>query len=93
MKILILLLFTTLTFAQSEIVIGSGSLGSGSLIVTANVNSISLNTNNIFLIGYNLYPTARECAFASIGEGMTDIQANVFYNIVQQFQTMLSRQI
>ena len=35
----------------------------------------------------------RECAFASIGFGLTDTQAANFYNAVQAFQTTLSRQV
>ena len=35
----------------------------------------------------------RECAFASIGDGLTDTQASNFYTAVQAFQTTLSRQV
>ena len=34
-----------------------------------------------------------ECAFASIGNGLTDIQASDFYTAVQTFQTTLGRQV
>jgi hypothetical protein len=34
-----------------------------------------------------------ECAFASIGDGLTDTQASDFYTAVQTFQTSLSRQV
>ena len=37
--------------------------------------------------------SAKECAFASIGDGMTDSQATTFYNLVQALQTALSRQV
>lgn len=33
----------------------------------------------------------RECALASIGQGLTDAQAATFYNIVQNFETALGR--
>jgi hypothetical protein len=35
----------------------------------------------------------RECAFASIGSGLSDAEAITFYNIVQTFQTTLNRQV
>lgn len=34
-----------------------------------------------------------QCAFASIGDGLTDTQASDFYTAVQAFQTTLSRQV
>jgi hypothetical protein len=35
----------------------------------------------------------KECAFSSIGDGLTDTQASNFYTAVQAFQTTLSRQV
>lgn len=37
--------------------------------------------------------TDRQCAFASIGDGLSDAQASDFYTNVQTFNTTLSRQI
>jgi hypothetical protein len=37
--------------------------------------------------------TNEQCAFASIGDGLTDTQAGNFYTAVQAFQTTLSRQV
>jgi hypothetical protein len=39
------------------------------------------------------YFTVRQCAFASLGDGLTDTQASNFYTAVQAFQTTLSRAI
>jgi len=39
------------------------------------------------------YFTVRQCAFASMGDGLTDAQAGNFYTAVQTFQTTLSRQV
>jgi len=39
------------------------------------------------------YPSTREYAFASIGDGLTDTQATNFYTAIQAFQTTLSRQV
>jgi len=35
----------------------------------------------------------KECAFASIGDGLTDAEALAFYNAVQTFNTTLGRQV
>ncbi|NBW36144.1 MAG: hypothetical protein EBR30_14210 [Cytophagia bacterium] len=57
-------------------------------------NSVALNTNAIYVGAGNsgLYST-KQCAFASIGDGLTDTQASDFYTAVQAFQTTLSRQV
>jgi hypothetical protein len=51
-------------------------------------------TNMPILIGTVKYAAAggqRECALATIGNGLTDAQALTFYNIVQNFETTLGR--
>jgi hypothetical protein len=55
-------------------------------------------TNNLYLGAWNENGTAakfsdRQCAFASIGDGLTDTQASDFYTAVQAFQTTLSRNV
>jgi hypothetical protein len=69
----------------------------GSLVDTLTVTSTGINTNMIYLGAYNRtgaeWKTARECAFASIGDGLTDTQASNLYTAVQAFQTTLSRQV
>ena len=40
----------------------------------------------------NLY-SAKQCAFASIGDGLTDAESLAFYNAVQTFNTTLGRQV
>ena len=37
--------------------------------------------------------SSKECAFSSIGDGLTDTQASDLYTAVQAFQTTLSRQV
>ena len=39
------------------------------------------------------YFSVKQCAFASIGDGLTDTDATNFYNAVQTFQTTLGRQV
>lgn len=68
----------------------------GSLWQTITQNSGSLNTNSVYVGGFNSttkYYSNRECAFASIGDGLTDTQAGNLYTAVQAFQTTLSRQV
>jgi hypothetical protein len=59
--------------------------------------STSLISRNIFVGGYNnqsgLEYTQRECAFSSIGDGLTDYEAKALYWIVQKYQTTLGRQV
>jgi hypothetical protein len=62
------------------------------------LNSTGLSSQNIIISGYNsggVYNSfsAKETAFNSIGDGLTDTQASNFYTAVQAFQTTLSRQV
>lgn len=47
----------------------------------------AINSGNTF------YYSTNQIAFSSIGDGLTDAEALSFYNIVQNFQTTLSRQV
>ena len=54
------------------------------------------STNSIYLGAVNgntLNYSNRECAFASIGDGLTDTDASNLYTAVQAFQTTLGRQV
>jgi hypothetical protein len=58
----------------------------------------SLQNLNLFLGASNSQGIAvsfsnRQCAFASIGDGLTDAEALAFYNAVQTFNTTLNRQV
>lgn len=60
-----------------------------------NIYSVYLSATNNRTVGApyaNSYIVA-ECAFASIGEGLDDLQVSDLYNIVQQYQTTLGRQV
>ena len=68
----------------------------GSLTLTSTRTSASLDGGTIRIGGQNgagISWTDREYAFASIGEGMTDGEVTTFYNLIQDFQTALSRQV
>lgn len=54
--------------------------------------NIYVLANNTLGVGPEFY-SSKECAFASFGDGLTDTQASNFYNAVQEFQTLLGRQI
>jgi hypothetical protein len=65
--------------------------------ITTNGQSTAPN-RNLYIGASNVAGTAgsfsdRQCAFASIGDGLTDTQASDFYTAVQAFQTTLSRNV
>jgi hypothetical protein len=60
--------------------------------------ALSKPTLPIFLGSYNnnnapLSFTNKECAFASVGNGMTNVEQELFYDIVQAYQTILGRNV
>ena len=70
----------------------------GSVIITDTTTENHDNTTNYIGAAYRsgvgaLLPDAREYAFASIGDGLTDTEAANFYTAVQAFQTTLSRNV
>ena len=70
----------------------------GAVQVTSAQVSNSLPTNKIALLAFNdngliQYYSTKQCAFASIGDGLTDTDAANFYTAVQAFQTTLNRQV
>ena len=74
------------------------SYKSGSLVNTLAIGSGSLNSTKIWLGGNNnagvlFGASTKQCAFASIGDGLTDTEAANFYTAVQAYQTTLSRNI
>lgn len=69
-----------------------------SILFTDGITSGVLNTSNIFLLCYNLtgtpyYYSDRECAFASIGDGLDDTEATNLNSRVTTFQTALNRNV
>lgn len=68
----------------------NGTLASGTLSSNMiNIGAMSVNSTG----NGNLYYSTKQCAFASIGDGLTDTQASNFYTAVQAFQTTLGRQV
>jgi hypothetical protein len=69
----------------------------GILTDTLSATSLTPINRNITLAAQNgtgpANYSSKQVAFSTIGDGLTDAQASNFYNIVQTFQTALSRQI
>ena len=68
----------------------------GILSATNSEVSTGNSTNSIYLgatNGNTLNYSNRECAFASIGDGLTDTEAANFYTAVQNFNTTLTRNV
>lgn len=72
------------------------------LKTVTSTNSSSLPNGNIYILSQNqnlsgtFTPTnksPRECAFATMGDGLTDAEAIAYYTAIQTFQTALSRQV
>ena len=62
--------------------------GAGTSAISLNVY-LGARNNNGTAANY----TTKQCAFASIGDGLTDAEALAFYNAVQLFNTTLARQV
>jgi hypothetical protein len=70
----------------------------GSVSQTSTATGLALPGFSIFIMARNAtgslqFPSTRNLAFATIGEGLTDTNATNLYNIVQRFQTSLGRQV
>jgi hypothetical protein len=64
--------------------------------IASNTNTVSTIPNATINIGRrsdNQFYNSYECAFASIGDGLTDTEAGNFYTAVNTFQTSLSRNV
>jgi hypothetical protein len=64
---------------------------------SSNFNSYGTVSTNILLgalyVNGSYYYGARQCAFSSIGDGLTDLESNLFYQIVEKFQYALGRNV
>ena len=67
--------------------IATGTTASGTL----SIQNYYLGANNSN--GSPNFYSRKQCAFASIGTGLTDAEAALLYTIVQTFQTILSRNV
>jgi hypothetical protein len=91
--------FTTGLFTNSRIVSGSfKGYRNGASEGTISIATTGRSSYPIFIgarnsVGLPAFYANRECALASIGDGLTDGEAATFYTITQTFQTSLSRQV
>jgi hypothetical protein len=65
------------------------STGASSTPSASSIFLLALNSG----VGVGQFYSTKECAFASIGDGLTDTEASNFYTAVQAFQTTLGRSI
>jgi hypothetical protein len=71
---------------------------SNTLATNSTTQTLNLTPYSLFLQASNDFGTTngystKECAFASIGDGLTDTDASNLYTAVQRFQTTLGRQV
>ena len=65
---------------------------------SASFSATSYPNLNVYLSAINSkgspnYYSSKQCAFATIGDGLTDTEASNLYTIIQNYQTILSRQV
>ena len=81
---------TTIKLFRSNVLQASNTtVTTGASLSTKKILIGAKNNNDSSYVGY----TDKECAFASIGYGLTDSESTAFYNAVQTFQTTLGRQV
>jgi len=91
--------FTNGLFLNSRIISGSfKGYRNGASEGTISIASTGLSSYPIFLgarnnAGVAFFYSGKECAFASIGDGLSDTEASNLYTAVQAFQTTLLRNI
>ena len=79
--------------SQTSAKIFMNAVQKGSTLTLSNPNDLP---NNTFFLGANGIAneySSKECAFASIGDALTDAEVTNFYTAVQTFQTTLGRNV
>jgi curli biogenesis system outer membrane secretion channel CsgG len=93
---------TSATPTTLKLIKNGVSLGNATTQDNPYARAIELPIYPIYLAAFNnrtnsptyaQYFSNTECAFASIGDGLTDAEVTTFYNAVQTFQTTLGRQV
>lgn len=74
------------TSLASVSITNTGQLPNGTINI-GRANSIPSLPNPVF------FYSSRECAFASIGQGLTNLEQLAFYNAVQYYEYTLNRQV
>lgn len=82
-------------YLSSRVVSTERKLYANNSLIDTFVVTSQTPSNDTIIFGSNLTGewSNRQCAFASIGDGLTDTQASNLYTAVQAFQTSLGRQV
>jgi hypothetical protein len=80
-------------FNVSKNGVTQGSLSAASYLPANQAITPQIYIGAVNSSGTATYYSTYQCAFASIGDGLTDAEATTFYNAVQAFQTTLGRQV
>jgi hypothetical protein len=83
---------TSLKLYRNSILKGTNTTSTSILLPNILMTLGALNNRTDYGMLETYYGN-KECAFASIGDGLTDAEALTFYNAVQAFQTTLNRQV
>jgi hypothetical protein len=92
----------TFTDTRAFYIANRNSSTSNQIIRNATILATNTTTRTSVLANSNIFIgtsgivgqfSSRECAFATIGDGLTDTQASDFYTAVQAFQVTLSRSV
>jgi hypothetical protein len=67
-------------------------IGSNTSTDTATLPNATINLSAVLLQGYSQY-SVRQCAFATIGDGLTDAEASLLYQCVDRYQKTLGRAV
>jgi hypothetical protein len=80
--------------AQTSAKLFMNAVQKGSTLTLSNPN---IQPNSKFFLGANnttpIEYSNKQCAFASIGDGLSDADVSNFYTVVQTYQTTLGRQV
>lgn len=68
-------------------------LATGTAASSSTNVAYQLGALNNLVVSSNKFYSTKQCAFASIGDGLTDTEAANFYTAVQAYQTTLGRQV
>jgi hypothetical protein len=79
--------------ATSEKYYHNGSLTYNLTVASTIYENQSIRIGSYLVSGTPSAYSTKECAFATIGEGLTDTEADTLETLVQAFQTTLGRQV
>jgi hypothetical protein len=83
---------TSLKGYKNGLNVGTNTSSSAGYKPNVNLYIGGFNYKN-FLGAFTIFYGNKECAFSSIGDGLTDAEATALYNAVNTFQVALSRNV